>query len=114
MSYFRLTTFTRFSKQLLFNILLLMSLGYFIFHTIYGDLGVFAYFRLNQQLTKTQSILEDLMAKNIELEHHVKLLKSGDKDFLDEMARNILGIASPKELIFSTTQASVISNEQNP
>lgn len=92
-----------FSRKLLFNLLIFLFLIYFIFHSIYGNLGIIAYFKLNQQLEKAQEELVALRAKRIEQEHRVKLLRleSLDKDMLDEQARNILGVASPQEQVFT-------------
>ena len=104
MIYLNLITPKKIPRQLLFNLLLLILLAYFIFHTIYGDRGIIAYFRLSQQLERTRSTLEESVLKRIELEHQAKLLRLGDKDFLDEKARNILGVASKREQIFSTTK----------
>jgi cell division protein FtsB len=89
------------SKKLIFNTLIFLLLVYFIFHSVYGNLGIIAYFKVNQQFEKSYSELEELRSSRIEIEHRAKLLKSGDKDIIDEKARNILGVASPKEQVFT-------------
>lgn len=93
---------TKISKKLVFNIIISLFLVYFIFHTIYGNLGIIAYFKLNQKLEKAYENLENLRVERIEIEHKVKLLRpeSLDKDMLDEQARNILGVAAPNEQVF--------------
>jgi cell division protein FtsB len=92
------------SKKTIFNSIVFLLLVYFIFHSIYGDKGIIAYFKLNQKLVKSNEELEDLRAERVEIEHKGKLLRleSLDKDMLDEHARNNLGIASPNEQIFTT------------
>lgn len=97
----KIFNFIKISKQLAFNILIFMLLAYFIFHSFYGSRGIIAYFKLNQQMGKTYQELENLRAERIEIEHRVKLLKLGDKDMIDEKARNILGVASPKEQVYT-------------
>ena len=93
----------RSSKKLIFNILLSLLLVYFIFHSIYGNRGIIAYFKLNGQLEKAYRELEELRAERIEIEHIVKLLRPGslDRDMLDQAARKTLGLASPKEQVFT-------------
>ena len=90
-------------KSLIVNIITSLLLIYFIFHSVYGNRGIIAYFKLNQQLEKTYSELENLRATRIEIEHKVKLLRpeSLNHDMLDEKARQVLGLASPKEQVFS-------------
>jgi cell division protein FtsB len=91
------------SKKIILNALLSLLLIYFVFHSIYGNRGVIAYFTLNQRLEKAHSDLESLRAQRIELEHRVKLLRpeSLDRDMLDQEARRVLGVASPKEQVFT-------------
>ncbi len=91
------------SKKIVFNVLLFLLLAYFIFHSIYGNRGIIAYLTLNQRLEKAYSELETLRAERIELEHRVKLLRpeSLDKDMLDQEARRVLGVALPREQVFT-------------
>jgi cell division protein FtsB len=90
------------SKKILFNLLMLFLLGYFIFHSVYGNRGFIAYFKLNQQLEKVQNDLNEAKAERVELEHKVQLLRSDslDKDMLDEQARKTLGVGKQEEMIF--------------
>ncbi|WP_341749618.1 septum formation initiator family protein [Candidatus Tisiphia endosymbiont of Sialis lutaria] len=91
------------SKIIIFNVLLSLLLAYFIFHSIYGNRGIIAYFTLNQRLEKAYSELETLRAERVELEHKVTLLRpeSLDKDMLDQEVRRVLGVASPTEQVFT-------------
>lgn len=93
------------SKKLIINIFLSLLLLYFVFHSIYGNRGILAYFTLNQQLEKSYNELEILRADRIEAEHTVKLLRpeSLDRDMLDQYARKILGLASVKEQVFTVS-----------
>lgn len=101
MSFLNYFTYAKITKKLLFNILISFLLVYFIFHSFYGNRGIIAYFKHNQKLEKAYTKLENLRAERIELQHKAKLLKLGDKDMLDEKARNILGVASPQEQVFT-------------
>lgn len=89
------------TKKLVFNVIISLLLVYFVFHTIYGNRGLLAYFKVNQKLDKSYEELKTLRSERIEHEHKVKLLKEGDKDLIDEKARNILGVANPNEQVFT-------------
>lgn len=102
MNYLYFIISLRKSKKIIINGFLFLLLAYFVFHSIYGNRGIIAYFSLNSQLEKGYSELEFLKAERVELEHKVKLLRpdSLDKDMLDEQARKILGVALPNEQVF--------------
>ncbi len=103
MNHIYFTTLFRKSKKTIFNVFLFLLLAYFVFHSIYGNRGIIAYFSLNSQLEKAYSELDTLKAERVEVEHRVKLLRpeSLDKDMLDQEARRILGMALPKEQVFT-------------
>lgn len=90
------------SRPLIFNSLVLLLLFYFIFHSIYGNLGIISYFKFKAQLETTYNELEVLRATRVDIEHKVKLLRpeSLDKDMLDERVRNVLSIAGKDEQVF--------------
>lgn len=88
-------------KQLIYGILVSILL-YFIFHAIYGNRGILAYFNLQQKIEKAEDELEDIRTERLEIEHRVKSLTSEslDPDMLDEHARKSLGVAGKKEEAF--------------
>jgi cell division protein FtsB len=92
----------KFTKKAAFNIMILLMLLYFVFHSIYGSRGVIAYFKLQAELESAHNKLNMLRAERLEIENKAKLLRPGslDIDMLDEKARNILGIVSPNEQVF--------------
>ncbi len=92
----------QFTRKTAFNIIILLMLLYFIFHSIYGSRGVIAYFKLQAELESAHNKLSTLRVERLEIENRAKLLRPGslDKDMLDEKARNILGIVLPSEQVF--------------
>jgi cell division protein FtsB len=99
------------SKKIAANVVLFLLLIYFVFHSIYGKLGVIAYFKLNKQLVVATQKLELLKSTRIDLEHKTKLMRteSLDKDMLDEQARKSLSVASPNDLMFvPSTEGRII------
>lgn len=94
------------SKTSILNILMLMTLSYFVFHSIYGNRGVLAYFRLQAELEKSHFTLAQLRAERLEVENRTKLLRPGslDQDMLDEKVRSVLGLSQDNEKIFSTSK----------
>ncbi|MCC8418011.1 MAG: septum formation initiator family protein [Rickettsia endosymbiont of Bryobia graminum] len=109
MNYIYFTNSLRKSKKTILNIFLFLLLAYFVFHSIYGNRGIIAYFSLNRQLEKAYSELNSLKAERVELEHRVKLLRpeSLDKDMLDQEARRILGMALPNEQVFTSASLKI-------
>ncbi len=94
--------FEKITKKTAFNILILLMLIYFIFHSIYGSRGIIAYFKLQAELEDAHAKLSVLRSKRLEIENRAKLLRpeSLDRDMLDEKARNVLGFVTPQELVF--------------
>jgi cell division protein FtsB len=89
-------------KRQLVSSILMAILLYFIFHAMYGNRGIVAYFKLGSHIEKSEKELEELRAERLEIEHKVKSLKSDslDRDMLDEQARKGLGVAGEKEQAF--------------
>ncbi|MCP5369978.1 MAG: septum formation initiator family protein [Rickettsiaceae bacterium] len=83
------------------NIVVLLLICYFIFHSIYGDRGMISYFKLQAQLKNQHQKLASLRAERLEIENSTKLLRddSMDKDMLDEKIRTVLGMSQPNEKI---------------
>jgi cell division protein FtsB len=79
----------------------LCIVGYFVYHTVEGDRGLFAYVKLTGQLTDARAQLEELNAQRRTLDHRVSLLRSDhlDPDLLDERARLMLFLARPDEMV---------------
>ncbi len=90
------------NKKQIVHYLLIAVLLYFVFHLLYGNRGIVAYFRLNQKLDNSVKELDTLKAERLEIEHKVNSLKpeSLDRDLLDEQARKGLGMAGEKERVF--------------
>ena len=91
-------------NKLVLNIIVFSILIYFIFHSIYGNRGIIAYFKLQSETNKYKEELANLRQKRLEIENETKLLRPGsiDKDLLDEKIRSMLGYARNKEKIFSS------------
>ena len=79
----------------------LCIVGYFVYHTIEGDRGLFAYVKLTAQLADARAQLDELAAERRTLEHRVSLLRSDhlDPDLLEERARLMLFMARPDEIV---------------
>lgn len=90
------------NKKFLLHYLLIGVFIYFVFHLVYGNRGIVAYFKLHQQIDNTTEELDILRAERLELEHKVSSLRteSLDRDMLDEEARKSLGLATDKEKVF--------------
>ncbi len=78
--------------------------GYFAFHAIEGDRGLFAYFRLKDQIVEAEQMQREVASIRAELEKRVSLLRPDhtDPDMLDERARQMLNLAHPDEVVIFT------------
>ncbi len=94
--------FVKITKKTIFNIIISLMLLYFVFHSIYGSRGILAYFKLQGELERTYTKLDNLRSERLEIENRAKLLRpeSLDLDMLDEKARNMLGFAAANEKLF--------------
>ncbi|MDC0864404.1 septum formation initiator family protein [Rickettsiaceae bacterium] len=93
-----------FTRKVVLNAVVFLMLLYFAFHSIYGERGIVAYFKLQSELENSHKTLELLRAERLHIENKTKLLRPGslDRDMLDEKARNVLGFSKPKEMVFKT------------
>lgn len=92
---------TIFKIQSVLNIVVLLLICYFVFHSIYGSKGVISYFKLQAQLNNQHQKLSSLRAERLEIENGTKLLRddSIDQDMLDEKIRTVLGLSQSNEKI---------------
>ncbi len=88
-------------KVLTINTVLILLIAYFIFHSLSGDRGVFAYFRLKKVIGEQTLALEILTEERIKIEHTVKNLHPStlNPDFLDQLARKDLGLIGEGEKV---------------
>lgn len=77
---------------------------YFVFHSIYGERGLISYFSVSGKIAQKRSELDSLRKNRIELEHRLDLLKSGDRDLIDEEARRNLGLSRQEEKILKAEE----------
>lgn len=89
------------AKDVVGPVLGFCAVGYFAYHSIEGDRGLFALVRLSERIQEARAQLEELTAERKALEHRVSLLRSDhlDPDMLDERARIILNFARPDEIV---------------
>lgn len=89
------------ARQIVPQVLLACTLGYFAYHTIQGERGVLAWLRLEKELRIAQAEAAVLASERARLEHRVRLLRpdSLDPDMLEERARRILNYGRDGEVI---------------
>ena len=78
-----------------------LFIGYFAFNAFTGNHGLRAQADLEQQLASMQSELDQIKSERAVWERKVRLLRSDsiDPDMLDERARELLGLADPRDEI---------------
>jgi len=85
----------------------LMLLGYFAFHGVEGDFGLFALKKLVERESALNAELKNLAADKERLEKRVALMRpeSLDPDMIDEKARQSLNMAHRNDRIIILTDS---------
>ena len=88
-------------KPLLVPVSCLLILGYFAYHAVEGDYGLFALGKLQARVAALRSELEAVRAERAGMESHVALMRpeSLDRDMIDERAREALNMADVKDIV---------------
>lgn len=96
-----LAEFRRRLRDIVGPVLGLSMLAYFAYHALEGDRGMFAFFRVSEQIVETRAQLDELRAERVALERRVTGLRpdSLDRDLLEERARAVLNYARPGEVV---------------
>jgi cell division protein FtsB len=82
--------------------------GYFAYHAIEGERGLFAYMRLQDRIAEAEQARLEVAAIRAEMERRVALLRPDhtDPDMLDERARLMLNLAQPDEVVVFNRRAA--------
>lgn len=93
-------------QHFIFKDSFLMVLGvllclYFSFHAISGERSLFRLIGLNQEISQSVSIQDNVILGRQNIESKVVAMRPGsiDADLLEERARVILGYARPDEVV---------------
>ncbi len=88
-------------KPLILPVSCLFVLGYFAFHAVEGDYGLFALGKLDDRVAALESELATIRARRDEMEKRVALMRpeSVDRDMVDERAREALNMADAKDIV---------------
>lgn len=76
-------------------------MGYFAYHAVEGDYGLFALGKLKDRVASLQAELAIARAEREQMERHVALMRpeSLDRDMIDERAREALNMADAKDIV---------------
>jgi cell division protein FtsB len=79
----------------------LLVMGYFAYHAVEGDYGLFALGKLKARVASLEAELDDARGARQRMEARVALMRpeSVDRDMLDERARQALNMADAKDLV---------------
>lgn len=89
------------ARQIVWPVLCTAVIGYFVYHTVQGEKGLYAYLSLSQEAQHARATLATVRAKREALEQRVILLRpdSLDLDMLEERARTVLGLVREDEVM---------------
>lgn len=72
--------------------------AYFGYYAIYGERGYVALQTTRVELTQSNVKLAQLTEQRMRLEHRISLLKAGDPDLVEELARTQLMDGAPGQV----------------
>ncbi|MBI1362869.1 MAG: hypothetical protein GC134_02700 [Proteobacteria bacterium] len=92
---------SRTSRLMLVPVLLASSFLYFFYHLLTGERGIWIWYGLSEQVAMLENQNSLLSAKVDRMERRVARLKPEtlDLDYVDELTRYQLGVASPGERV---------------
>ena len=89
----------------LFPFILLITILYFGFFSIWGNRGLLKLMELRNDLQQTNTALSESQSLQRKLSYKVELLRhSIDLDMLDERARKVLNYVAPEEIVIFTSE----------
>lgn len=96
-----LTEIRRRARHVIGPFLGLTAVVYFAYHTVQGDRGLLAWWRLNQDIKQAEATLSQLEDARDNLDHRVQLLRPDhlDADMLEERARLMLNMGRDDEIV---------------
>ena len=89
-------------RPLLLPFCCLLVLGYFAYHAVEGDYGLFALGKLKDRVASLEAELAtSARGEPARMERHVALMRpeSLDRDMIDERAREALNMADAKDIV---------------
>lgn len=72
--------------------------AWFGYHALYGERGYVRLLTVRHELAQTRTELAELTGRRMRLEHRISLIKSGDTDLIEELARDKLMDGAPGQV----------------
>ena len=78
-----------------------LLVAYFVYHSIQGDRGMLAWYRLDQLIDEAEVSRRSLDARREGLERRVRMLRpeSLDADMVEEQGRRLLNFSHPDDVV---------------
>lgn len=88
-------------KILTANLVLLLFVIYFVYHSFNGERGLFAYYKCKSKFHEKLVLMKKLVDERTKLEATIKYLHPStlSLDFLDELARRQMGLNNADEKV---------------
>jgi cell division protein FtsB len=88
-------------RPLLLPLCCLFIMGYFAYHAVEGDYGLFALGKLKDRVASLDAELAKARVERQRMERQVALMRpeSLDRDMIDERAREALNMANAKDIV---------------
>jgi cell division protein FtsB len=95
------TDIKRRARHMIGPILGCLLVAYFVYHSIQGDRGMLAWYRLDQLIDEAEVSRRSLDARREGLERRVRMLRpeSLDADMVEEQGRRLLNFSHPDDVV---------------
>jgi cell division protein FtsB len=71
-----------------------------VIYSCFSERGLFQVLSLQSELRKIEERNKSIQLENDELDEHVRLLNSDNMDYIEQLAREELGLSEPGELVY--------------
>ena len=95
------TDIKRRARHMIGPILGCLLVAYFVYHSIQGDRGMLAWYRLDHLIDEAEVSRRSLDARREGLERRVRMLRpeSLDADMVEEQGRRLLNFSHPDDVV---------------
>ena len=71
-----------------------------VIYSCFSERGLLQVLSLQSELKEIEELNENIQLENDELDAHVRLLNSDNMDYIEQLAREELGLSEPGEMVY--------------
>jgi cell division protein FtsB len=75
-------------------------IAFIIIYSCFSERGLLQVLSLQSELREIKAVNKSIQLENDELDAHVRLLNSDNMDYIEQLAREELGLSEPGEMVY--------------